>query len=83
MVEIRDCRRKVPCVDCDNKKCWHSGKKESDCPKYKCDRPDEFKLDCEHCAFIDKFIDDMRERNKKHGRKKAEKDTNGRGKESD
>jgi len=38
MLQISECTRDIPCVDCDNKKCMFQGKKESDCPKYKCDR---------------------------------------------
>lgn len=60
MVTFSECTRQTTCYDCDNEKCWHHGKKESDCPKYKCDRPDDGNLDCDHCTFIDRFIEDMR-----------------------
>jgi len=61
MVNISECKRKNTCYDCDNQKCAFQGKKEADCPKWKCDRPDILKYDCEHCAFIDGYIEDMRE----------------------
>lgn len=55
--KISECTKTVPCVDCDTK-CIFQGKKESDCPKYHCDNPTH---DCENkCAFIDKYIEDMR-----------------------
>lgn len=57
-IEIAECTKTVPCIDCDNAKCIFQGKKESDCPKYHCDNPTH---DCENkCAFIDKYIEDMR-----------------------
>ena len=55
---ISECTKNIPCVDCDNTKCWFQGKKESDCPKYYCDN--EKSHDCDHCEFIDRFINDMR-----------------------
>lgn len=60
MLKMSECTRKIPCVDCDNARCIFQGKKESDCPKYHCDRPDILKYDCEHCPFIDGFIENMR-----------------------
>ena len=56
-MELNDCTRQNLCVDCDNEKCWHQGKKEADCPKWVCTR--EIR-DCEHCAFIDNYIEKMR-----------------------
>lgn len=57
---IGECTRRIPCVDCDNDKCILHGRKESDCPKWVCDRPG---TDCEtECDFIDEFIDAMRSR---------------------
>lgn len=60
-IAMNNCSRNTPCIDCDNTNCVFQGKKESDCPKWHCDRPDYAKLDCDHCGFIDKFIEDMRE----------------------
>lgn len=60
MLQLNECTRDIPCIDCDNTKCMFQGKKESDCPKYRCDRPNPMNHDCEHCAFIDRFIADMR-----------------------
>lgn len=57
MLQISECTRDIPCIDCDNTKCLFQGKKESDCPKYRCDRPTH---GCEHCVFIDRFIEEMR-----------------------
>ena len=37
--EINECKRNNLCVDCDNTRCIFQGKKASDCPKWKCDRP--------------------------------------------
>ena len=55
---VSECTRNVPCIDCDNARCWFHGKKESDCPKYHCDNTTH---DCENgCAFIDEFIADLR-----------------------
>ena len=59
MITISKCTRQNTCYDCDNEKCWHHGKKEADCPKYKCDN--KKLLDCAHCSFIDWFIEEMRE----------------------
>lgn len=58
--EINECKRNNLCVDCDNTRCHFHGKKEADCPKWKCDRPGG--RDCEHCEFIDDFIEQMREK---------------------
>lgn len=63
MVQMSECTRNIPCVDCDNARCIFQGKKESDCPKYHCDRSDN---DCEHCTFIDEFIEDLRNGYKNH-----------------
>ena len=60
-VTLSECHRPNTCYDCTEESCSHHGKKEADCPKYHCDRPDEFKHDCEHCGFIDHFIQDMRQ----------------------
>ena len=51
-----ECNRNLLCIDCNDTECWHQGKKESDCPEYRCDKS----LDCNKCAFIDQYIDDMR-----------------------
>ena len=53
-----ECTRQNTCFDCDNQKCWHHGKKEADCPKWKCDN--ERYMDCEHCDFIDACIEEER-----------------------
>ena len=60
MLTLTECTRKSLCCDCDNEACSHHGKKEADCPKYRCDRPKELRMDCEHCDFIDRYIADMR-----------------------
>ena len=60
MLTLTECTRQNTCFDCDNQECIFVGKKESDCPKYRCDRPDESFRDCEHCGFIDGFIEEMR-----------------------
>ena len=60
MLKLSECNRQNLCVDCDNTKCLHHGKMIADCPRYRCDRPKEFQYDCEHCEFIDGFIEDMR-----------------------
>lgn len=60
---ITECKRKNTCYDCDNERCLHHGKKEADCPKYRCDRQGDGFMECEHCAFIDRFIDDIRRNN--------------------
>ena len=60
-ITITECTRQNTCYDCDNERCAFHGDKEADCPKYRCDRPEEHLLDCEHCGFIDGFIRDMRE----------------------
>ena len=65
MITFGECTRLTTCYDCDNEKCWHHGKKESDCPTYRCDQQGNGWLDCGHCAFIDRFIEDMREEYKK------------------
>lgn len=58
---ISECKKAIPCIDCDDLKCWFHGKKESDCPKYHCDNPTH---DCENrCEFIDRFINDIRKAN--------------------
>lgn len=61
---ISECTRNIPCIDCDNMACFHQGKKESDCPKYHCDRQGDGFLNCEHCGFIDGFIQEERQRYK-------------------
>ena len=59
-VTITECTRQNTCYDCDNERCAFHGDKGADCPKYHCDRPKEHQLDCDHCGFIDGFIEDMR-----------------------
>ena len=63
MVEIKECKRKNTCYDCDNERCWHHGKKEADCPKYHCDRQGDGFLNCDNCGFIDRFIEAIRRAN--------------------
>ena len=59
-VTIEECKAHKPCFDCKNTSCGFHGKKQSDCPKYFCDRPGEEKEDCDHCSFIDEYIEKMR-----------------------
>lgn len=61
--EISECKRNNLCVDCDNTRCHFQGKKLSDCPKWKCDRPGG--MDCDNCTFIDGYIDLMRHQQEK------------------
>ena len=63
-IEIQECKKSIPCVDCKDTSCILHGKKESDCPKYHCDRPDSLKFECNNCAFIDKYIEDMRKQSR-------------------
>ena len=58
-VTMSDCTRQNTCFDCDNQDCSHHGDKGADCPKNHCDNAVLY--DCEHCSFIDGFIDDMRQ----------------------
>ena len=58
-VTLSDCTRPTTCYDCTEESCLHHGDKEADCPKYHCDNA--VILDCEHCGFIDHFIEDMRQ----------------------
>lgn len=60
MTEIHLCERQSLCVDCDNIRCTHQGKIGADCPKYHCDRPEDFRLQCETCGFIKKYVKEMR-----------------------
>lgn len=57
---ISVCSRRSTCYDCDNEACMFQGKKEADCPKYGCDRPEGHQYDCAHCDFVDRYIEDMR-----------------------
>ena len=60
MLSVGECKKDIPCVDCDEAKCIFHGKKEANCPKYHCDRPDPHKYECQRCGFIDHFIEEMR-----------------------
>ena len=51
-IQITECKRKIPCVNCDDEKCWFSGQLIADCPLYKCDRTDDLYEDCETCDFL-------------------------------
>lgn len=62
MLTMSECTRKTTCYDCDNQACWHHGKKEADCPKWKCDRPQELMYQCDRCSFIDRYIEEERKR---------------------
>lgn len=62
---ISECTRNIPCIDCDETKCIFQGKKESDCPKYHCDRQGDGFMNCDNCGFIDKFIKEERQRYQK------------------
>lgn len=57
---LTECTRKNTCYDCENERCSLVGEKMSDCPKYHCDNPNGT-YDCDHCAFIDEFIEMERE----------------------
>ena len=60
MLTLTECTRPNTCYDCTDPYCAHHGDKGADCPKYRCDRPEPFTLDCEHCAFVDRHIEDER-----------------------
>lgn len=51
-VQIHECHRNNLCIDCDNKRCWHSGELIADCPMYKCNREGDFFEDCESCELL-------------------------------
>ena len=54
---IKECTRNIPCVDCDDNSCAFHGRKEANCPKWRC----ENRVDCEtECEFIDKYIEKLR-----------------------
>ena len=55
-MRFTECDRDNPCFQCDNTSCIFQGKKEAECPKYHCDRPDGEYYDCEHCDFINEFL---------------------------
>lgn len=57
---ISTCDKNIPCVDCDNVNCALQGKKVSDCPLYACVREEIAFLDCEHCAIVDRAIEEIR-----------------------
>lgn len=56
-IEISECRRDCFCKDCDNICCLHHGKREADCPKYKCDSANKF--DCDNCKWLDEWYKEM------------------------
>ena len=61
MFELTRCnKRNNTCYDCDDILCSLAGEKKSDCPKYHCDNPNGID-DCDHCAFIDDYIEHMRQ----------------------
>lgn len=60
MSEIHLCERQNLCVDCDDTQCAFQGKLRADCPKFRCDRPEEFRLDCKSCGYIKHYIKEMR-----------------------
>ena len=61
MFTLTECkRRNTTCHDCDDESCSLAGEKKSDCPKYHCDNPNGVG-DCDHCTFIDDYIEYMRQ----------------------
>ena len=78
MLTFGSCKRDIPCIDCDDTECLGRGKKESDCPRYRCfsveekKRMGEIPYDCDHCAFIDRYIEYLREEHKENGKSKQE-----------
>jgi len=60
-LEISECHKQSLCVDCKHPKCWFAGSIIADCPKYRCDRPEEGFEKCETCAFIKKYHEEMRD----------------------
>ena len=62
MFNIGLCEMKNTCYDCNSDRCALRGKKESDCPKYRCDNP--VPDDCDNCSFINMYIDMERKRYK-------------------
>ena len=58
MIHMGVCELKIPCVDCKSEICCHAGRKEADCPFYRCPTPE---LDCEtECEVIDEIIEKTR-----------------------
>lgn len=64
-VVMSECTRQNTCFDCDSERCLHKGRKEADCPKYRCDRPGG--KNCDHCDFIDDFIERERKWYRENG----------------
>lgn len=59
-----ECKKKIPCVDCDDTTCAFQGRKDADCPDIQCHRPERVRLDCDHCRYIDEIIENIRKMNK-------------------
>lgn len=63
MLNLSVCNRDNLCVDCDSETCLRAGDIGADCPKWKCDNPNG--SDCEDCAFIKEFVEEMRKKNER------------------
>ena len=61
-VKLSVCKRENLCVDCDNEKCHRHGDPGADCPKWKCDH---LTGDCDNCAFIKRYQEEMRKQYQK------------------
>ena len=69
MLKLSECNSNNLCIDCDNWECSRCGDIAADCPKYHCDNDTH---DCNNCAFIKQYQQDMRkyyemERSKNNG----------------
>ena len=54
MLQLSECTKNIPCIDCDEEGCIHHGVREAVCPKWKCSD------NCEECTWIDEYIEKLR-----------------------
>ena len=59
---IRVCRRGIPCIDCDDQTCWHTGQLIANCPLPYCNRTGEQLEDCETCELMQDILAEYRKR---------------------
>lgn len=69
MFTLKECKRRNLCINCDNTSCYHAGQLIADCPKYACDRNGVLFENCETCAFLKRYQEEL---SKEYAREEGE-----------
>jgi hypothetical protein len=62
VITMTDCTKTCFCKDCTDRECFHHGKCEADCPKYRCDLPEPLTDQCDTCEWLDRWYEEVSEK---------------------